>query len=170
MLHLLLAAFILAGCGGGGGSFVRPTPVPIPIAPIQQSPIKHVVIIVQENRSFDNLFYGFPGADTATSGINSHGTQLQLQPRLLDAGGGDPGHFHASFRAAYDGSKLDGFNLEGLWGFVGPTYSELVNDSNVPYSYVPQSEIQPYWTLAQQYTLADRMFQSNSGPSYPAHQ
>ena len=38
------------------------------------------------------------------------------------------------------------------------------------YGYVPQSEMQPYWTMAQQYTFADRMFQSNRGPSFPAHQ
>jgi phospholipase C len=39
-----------------------------------------------------------------------------------------------------------------------------------PYGYVPQSETAPLWTLASQYTLADRMFQSNTGPSFVAHQ
>jgi phospholipase C len=34
----------------------------------------------------------------------------------------------------------------------------------------PRAETKPYWTLARQYTLGDRMFQSNSGPSFPAHQ
>jgi len=38
------------------------------------------------------------------------------------------------------------------------------------YSYVPESEIQPYWTLASQYTLADEFFQSNTGPSYASHE
>jgi phospholipase C len=41
---------------------------------------------------------------------------------------------------------------------------------NLPYAYVPQSEVQQYWTLASAYTLADRMFQSNTGPSFNAHQ
>ena len=36
--------------------------------------------------------------------------------------------------------------------------------------YVPQSEIQPYWDMAEQYTFADNMFQTNQGPSFPAHQ
>ena len=34
----------------------------------------------------------------------------------------------------------------------------------------PRAEIQPYWTMAAEYTLADRMFQSNTGPSFVAHQ
>jgi phospholipase C len=38
------------------------------------------------------------------------------------------------------------------------------------YSYVPQDQTQPYWDMARQYTFADRMFQTNSGPSAPAHQ
>jgi phospholipase C len=38
-----------------------------------------------------------------------------------------------------------------------------------PYSYVPQEQVEPYWTMARRFTLADRMFQSNTGPSFPAH-
>jgi hypothetical protein len=40
----------------------------------------------------------------------------------------------------------------------------------LPYSYVPKSDTVPYWTLASQFTLGDRMFQSNTGPSFVAHQ
>ncbi|HVA29448.1 MAG TPA: alkaline phosphatase family protein, partial [Candidatus Baltobacteraceae bacterium] len=42
--------------------------------------IKHVVIVVQENRTFDNLFHGFAGADYATSGFMHDGTKVQLHP------------------------------------------------------------------------------------------
>jgi phospholipase C len=35
---------------------------------------------------------------------------------------------------------------------------------------VPRKEVQPYFTMAEQYAFADRMFQTNSGPSFPAHQ
>src|SRR5262249_19701232 len=38
-----------------------------------------------------------------------------------------------------------------------------------PYAYVPRAQVQPYWDIAEQYTFADRMFQSNTGPSFPAH-
>ncbi|MBV9103493.1 MAG: hypothetical protein JO060_07860 [Candidatus Eremiobacteraeota bacterium] len=60
---------------------------------------------------------------------------------------------------------MDGFDLEsyGPKGWPHPLYY-------LAYGYVPTQQILPYWTLAKQYTLADRMFQSNTGPSYPAHQ
>ena len=45
--------------------------------------IDHIVWIVQENRSFDNLFYGYPGADTATTGKNSKGKTITLKPVSL---------------------------------------------------------------------------------------
>ena len=40
--------------------------------------IKHVIFIVQENRSFDNMFQGYPGADTVSSGKNSQGKTIAL--------------------------------------------------------------------------------------------
>ncbi|HEY2554899.1 MAG TPA: hypothetical protein VGI15_06595, partial [Candidatus Cybelea sp.] len=46
--------------------------------------IRHVVVIVQENRSLNNLFYGFPGADTTTYGYNSKNEKIELQPVGLD--------------------------------------------------------------------------------------
>ena len=64
----LLAMAVASACGGGGGSsssgdFVptgRGTPPPTPPPRELRELIKHVVIVVQENRSFDNLFRGFP--------------------------------------------------------------------------------------------------------------
>jgi phospholipase C len=38
------------------------------------------------------------------------------------------------------------------------------------YAYVPESQVQPYYDLAEQYTFGDRMFETNQGPSFPAHQ
>ncbi|MBC5824899.1 MAG: hypothetical protein GIX02_08755 [Candidatus Eremiobacteraeota bacterium] len=140
---------------------LSPSPSPSPSLPPTTTPIKHVVIIIQENRSFNNLFMNFPGALTATQGTMSNGTVVALKPQPLEAVP-DLGHGHKAWESAYDSGKMDGFNNEG--GFIttqGPTY---------PYSYVPQSEIAPYWQLASQYTLADHFFQSNTGPSYPAHQ
>ncbi len=131
--------------------------------------IKHVVIIVQENRSFDNLFNGFPGADTVQSGFAHDGTSIPLRPQTLE-NGTDYGHFHTSFTAAYQSGAMNGFDLEGEYAIVNGKYSQTKSVSTGPYAYVPQSEVQPYWTLAQKFTLADRTFESNSGPSFPAHQ
>ena len=128
------------------------------------SPIKHIVMIDLENRSFDSMFHGFPGADTANTGKMHDGTIVTLQPLPLTQIN-DLGHSRKDWIAAYDNGKMDGFDLEKLIAGTGqtpppPTY---------PYSYTDPSTIKPYWDMASQYTLADRMFQSNGGPSYPAH-
>jgi phospholipase C len=120
------------------------------------SPIRHVVVIMQENRTFDNFFHGFPGADSAQSGM-SKGTVVPLSPVPL-AEMYALNNSHLAWWNAWDNGQMDGF-------------AQTEIDASVPaYSYVPASEIQPYWIMAAQYTLADRMFQSNTGPSFPAHQ
>ncbi len=119
--------------------------------------IQHIVVIMQENRTLDNLFMGFSGADTVTSGIQN-GTEVPLQPIPLEQGS-SPDHTHTGWWSDWDVGALDNF-----------VHGQKFPISNLPYAYVPQSETVPYWTLAQQYTLADRMFQSNTGPSFVAHQ
>lgn len=147
---LLPAIVLLAGCGGSGPSRSSNQSHG---ATSTASPIQHVVIIMQENRTFDNLFYGFPGADSATTGMNGS-AQAPLTPINLN----DPrdlGHTHTDWWQDWDNGRMDGF-AHGNQGYA--------------YSYVPPSQIQVYWTLAQQYTLGDRMFESNTGPSFPAHE
>ncbi|MGA8535248.1 MAG: alkaline phosphatase family protein [Candidatus Tumulicola sp.] len=139
--------------------------------------IQHVVIIIQENRSFDNLFHGFPGADTVNFGYG-HGKRYTLKPWSLTKGW-DISHAHVQFLEDYDGGNNDGFDMEihgfssscrdprnhpSCWLFYGPPHLATA------FSYVPRSEIGPYWTMATQYALGDRMFASNSGPSYVSHQ
>ena len=63
-----LAIALLAGCAGIGGSSALESPSLLPARHASGSPIQHVVVLIQENRSFDNLFAGFPGADGATRG------------------------------------------------------------------------------------------------------
>src|ERR1700733_4801511 len=64
--------------------------------------IKHVVIIVQENRSFDNLFHAFPGADTKGYGYTSTGEKVTLQPVDLETTW-DIDHSSGAFYAACNG-------------------------------------------------------------------
>jgi len=102
------------------------------------------------------MFEDFPGADTAQSGLMSNGKTVPLQPVPLEALT-DIDHSHANWLKEYAGGKM---------------YFDLGSPGNptLPYAYVPQSETKPLWSLAEQYGLADRMFQSNTGPSYAAHQ
>ncbi|MBV8152578.1 MAG: hypothetical protein JOY59_13540, partial [Candidatus Eremiobacteraeota bacterium] len=158
-------AIALCACNGGGGNSATPrvSPSPQSVTPLTlASTIQHVIVIVQENRSFDNMFNGYPGADTAQRGIDQNGNVIPLTPITL-ADGCDLQHNHVTFVAQYDGGKLDNFNATGVEIHVTPgcTYP-----TNYPYSYVQQSDVQTYWNMAQQYVLSDRTFQSNSGPSF----
>jgi phospholipase C len=160
---LSTAGFLLSlnGCGGGGSAITVPPPTPT---------IQHIVVIVQENRTPDNLFQDpvliARDADIATSGINSKGQTIPLGPIDL-ANDYDPNHSHFSFVAMYDGGKMDGADLIGVSCAKGaPNCPPL----NAEFMYVNPSEVQPYFALAEQYTFGDRMFQTNQGPSFPAHQ
>jgi len=146
----------LAGCGMAYLSGPSPAIRAETVSPIPGSPIDHIVIIMQENRTFDNLFNGFPGADTVQSGL-SHGVTVPLEPvGLADARG--PDHSHKQWWRAWNNGGMDGFAQSGL------------NPSTLPYSYVPEKDDEAYWTLAETYTVGDRMFQANTGPSFVAHQ
>ena len=153
---LLSTTALTSGCGGGSKNVPPPTPPPIP-PPTASSTIKHIVIIMQENRSFDNLFNGFPGADTVASGM-SNGVSVPLQAVPYEQGT-DLDHSHEGWYKDYNAGKMDGF-----------AHAHSYPIPNLPYAYVPQSETLPIWTLAKAYTLGDRMFQSNTGPSFVAHQ
>ena len=169
IVPVLAWTLVLAGCGGGGGSSPGPpppgaTPTPLPTGSPAPRAIKHVVIIFQENRTVDNLFNGFPGADTVQSGQNSSGQTVALQPVDI-AAPYDLDHSHHGFTTEYAGGAMNGFDN------VGSSACTTCPAPNVrAYGYVPQSETQPYWAMARQYAFADRMFQTNEGPSYPAHQ
>jgi phospholipase C len=157
----LAALALLVACKHAGPS---PSPTPSPAPTIGSTPITHVVIVIQENRSFDNLFYGFPGANTALSGKNAAGQQVTLQPVSLTAPY-DLSHRHAAFVTEYAGGAMNGFSNE-----AGGGCTSCPPRSTWAYGYVPPAETAPYFALAKAYTLADDMFQTNQGPSFPAHQ
>ncbi len=166
-----LLACVAAACGGGTGSTVAGSPHQAPSPTQSQSPgplpspsfdpslkIQHVVIIIQENRSFDNMFNGFPGADTAQSGKMSDGQVVPLTPIGL-AQGFDLRHRHYTWWTSYDNGNMDGFDID----------RNQNNPATFAYQYVRQADVQQYWDLASRYSIADRMFQSNASGSYPAH-
>ena len=138
--------------------------MPQPHRPPEGGFVQHVVIIFQENRSVDNLFNGFPGADTVTSGQTSTGRVVALRPVSL-AVPYDVDHSHAAFETEYNGGNMNGFDLVSIVpepGFSPPP--------DAAYGFVPHDETEPYFALARQFTFADRMFQTHQGPSFPAHQ
>ncbi len=172
-------ALVLSACGGGsggGGSPAAPaTPPPGP--PGKRYPkIDHVVIIVQENRSVDNLFQGFPGADTQSYGFNRHGDKITLMPVPLEASF-DFEHDSTTFLSACDGRGsypgtncvMDGFD-NGHWTCGKQGHPPCPN-ANPPYSYVPHDETKPLFFMGEHYVFADEMFPSNfDSSSFVSHQ
>lgn len=138
--------------------------------------IQHVVVIFQENRTPDNLFQDpvliARGADIAQKGQNSSGQTIMLAPIDLGTAGSNPqnydlSHTHSAFVSMYDGGKMDGANkIQCFPAAPCPPNAH----SNPQYMYVTQSDVAPYFSMAEQYTFGDRMFQTNQGPSFPAHQ
>jgi phospholipase C len=170
------AAAAIAVCFGlDACSFATPASLPAPgaqsatrgLAQGGAGKIAHVVYIVQENRSFDNLFQGYPGADTVASGKNSKGQRVRLAPISL-ATQYDIDHSDNAMFAACDGAgelpgtqcRMDGFDKEASEG--GPR--------NPEYVYVPHTESKPYFDMAHEWVVADRMFQSQLDESFVAHQ
>jgi phospholipase C len=184
-IALVIFVTLITACGGPGArSWFGPAIGPATRHRGSSSPIQHIVIIVQENRSFDNFFYGFPGANSATSGKGHDGRVYQLQPLHLKWTH-DMNHYHWQFLEDFDKGKNDGWedqviqpykkgkyctryeweNHPKCWNFMpGKVYMQM------PYSYTIQAEIQPYWDMAEQYTLGDDTFASNNGPTFVAHQ
>jgi len=137
--------------------------------------IQHVVVIFQENRTPDNLFQDpvliSRGADIVQQGKNSAGQTITLVPINLGTAGSKPqnydlDHSHSAFVSMYDGGKMDGADKISCW----PPAQCPPNAHHPQFMYVTPSDVAPYFAMAEQYTFGDRMFQTNQGPSFPAHQ
>ena len=134
------------------------------------NPIRHIVVVIQENRTPDSLFQTiltWPGItpsnyDIASSGKDSKGKTIALAPVALGVPY-DLGHSHPSFVAMYDGGKMDGADKIMCSGTCPshPQYRYIDNSSGI---------LNPYLELATEYGWANSMFQTNQGPSFPAHQ
>jgi phospholipase C len=165
-LSICAAALAFAACAGG--------PVSQQLAPgrVQafkraavSSPIEHIVLVIQENRTFNDLFATFPGAVGTTIGKQKIGNKtkpIHLTEVNL-AGQKNLNHGYRGFLTAYDGGNMDAFNEVRY-----PSTNKL--EGSAPYEYVYPSQIAPYWAMAQQYGLADEMFTTQGSASFTAHQ
>jgi phospholipase C len=120
-------------------------------------PIKRVVYLMLENRSFDHVFGSFPGADGATVG-DLHGKEEPLRP-APEWLPGDLPHDHPAALENLDGGAMDNFVL--------PAYHEL--GTLFAYSQLTEADVPSYWRWAREFVLCDNFFSSVLGPSYPNH-
>jgi phospholipase C len=157
------ALAMLAGCGGGGGGGTQSSGPQPSLPPAKDGKyFKHVVIIIQENRTFDNLFATFPGADGTTVGrIHTGATIPLVKSPLVPSPNLTPYNSYAPYWLEdYNDGKMNGFDLAGIGG----------NPGTYVYRYVDPAQIQPYWSLAKRYVLADHMFQTQGSGSFTGHQ
>jgi phospholipase C len=138
----------------------------------QISAFQHIVIIFQENRTPDNLFQGLCGPthslcpspyNLQNFGTDNNGQKIQLIQVPL-APSNDPGHSRGAFvkmcdlDTATNQCKMDGLSSSGC------------STGECSFEYVNPADVAPYVTMAQRYGWANFMFQTNQGPSAPAHQ
>jgi phospholipase C len=162
------AMLALSGCTGGAMPASSALPLTTQTSGSGGS-IKHVVLMIQENRTFNDLFATFPGVVGTTTGeelVKKNGSYVEKPIKLKESNLEDDvdlDHQYAAFLTAYQGDAMDGFNL--IKFILTGRY-----EGSAPYEYVNPSQIAPYWSLASQWGLADKMFQTQGSDSFTAHQ
>ncbi len=114
--------------------------------------VRHVLILMQENHSFDNYFGTFPGAD----GLPADTIVEGVRPFHLDSAvTGNPPHSAQAAEAAMNGGRMDRF-----------VSAEKTRETM---GYYDSHDIPNYWAYARHFALADRFFGSFAGPTLPNH-
>ena len=139
--------------------------------PPTQTPIKHFLMLLQENHSFDNYFGTFPGADGVPAG-----TCMPVDPVQPSLGcvkpfhlGGQPItdllHNRETFVGQYLNGKMDGF--VSAHRAAGGTNAEQI--ARLTMGYYDDRDLPYYWNVARQYVLYDRFFSSAAAGSFMNH-
>ncbi len=146
------------------------------VAQSQLPHFDHIIIVFQENRTPDNLFGSAPTSTTKCGGNDPfeqgvdiencgqhYGVNQWLQSISLGDKSVDPGHAHSDWTTQCDADPITGVC------HMDQTCGQNTNWQNC-FAYVPASEVAPYVDIAKKYGFANYMFQTNQGPSFPAHQ
>jgi phospholipase C len=180
MSAALTAALMITGCGSSATKTVTLPPGPL----LGIHKIQHVVIIMQENRSFDSYFGTYPGADGIPGLAGNPGLVPCLpNPRSgicerpyhdrTNRNVGGP-HGAGSARADIDNNRMDGFVAQQELAIRNCEATNRPNcggQSGTPdiMGYHTGADIPNYWKYARNFVLQDHMFQSNASWSLPAH-
>jgi phospholipase C len=175
--NVILLVLLLAGCDktrqATPVSCVAPDPgVALPPSPPGSSPIQYVFFIVKENHTFDNYFATYPGANGATTALDSKGKTRKLGKHVTDHD--LPGWNTWKWaHVDYDGGRMDHFDLgEEKDNLLGQVFAPIMNGPFVTYapaSAKPSGSIAYYWELASRGVLCDNYFTSMMGSSSPNH-
>ena len=143
--------------------------------------IKHIIVIQQENRSFDSYFGTYPGADgipmrggKPTVCVPDRVRKACVAPYVdhSDVNGGGP-HAHANAVADINSGAMNGFVIQaenGRRGCLDQTNPVCTNTSSTDaMGYHTGSDIPNYWSYARNFVLQDHMFEPTDSWSLPAH-
>lgn len=160
MLRIALAAAALALVGSVG-----PSRAAARQQGVAGSPIKHVVVIFQENRSFDEVLGMFcqnhPGrCDGYVGPVRLADGSIVPMTQSPDIVTPDPPHNVATQRTVIHGGKMDG------WSSVPGC---VANGVNICLTYYTEAQVPALTTLANQYVVSDRTFSLNDSPSWGGH-
>jgi phospholipase C len=151
----------------------------VPIARTQSiAKFQHIVVVVQENRTPDNLFGSTPstspcnsedpfepGVDIENCGHDFQGNAVYLTSLPL-ANGLNPGHNHTNWNNQCDFDPVA--KVCKMDGTCNPPPQGYTTDQC--FAFVRKADVQPYFDIATHYGFANYFFQTNQGPSLPAHQ
>ena len=143
--------------------------------------IKHVVVIQQENRSFDSYFGTYPGAEgipmkngSPTVCVPDPASGACVAPYVdhSDVNGGGP-HSAVNATADVNGGMMNGFigqAQSGRKGCLDPTVPACSNSAKLDVmGYHTQGDIPNYWAYAKDFVLQDHLFEPNASWSLPSH-
>jgi phospholipase C len=143
--------------------------------------IRHVVVIMQENRSFDSYFGTYPGADgipmkhdapsvCVPDPVRGSCQRPYHDPNLVNIGGP---HNEANARADVHGGAMDGFIGQAERGRLGclASLDPRCSGRGAPdvMGYHDAREIPNYWRYAHDFVLQDHLFEPAGTWSLPAH-
>lgn len=174
----LVAAVAVVGLVVGGVTWAVTNGPTAPASGIHQ--IKHIVVIMQENRSFDSYFGTFPGADGIPM---SNGVPTVCSPDPATGGCDKPFHDptdknaggpHGQTNATADinGGAMNGFvaQAEGAKNSCAPNDPACAAGSTTDVmGYKTGADIPNYWSYAKDFVLQDHLFESNASWSLPSH-
>lgn len=153
-------SLVLTACGGGGGgSQTGAQGPPVQSAQVPRSAIKHLMIVVMQNGSFDHLFGTYPNVNGLDPSLPSYqqtdqaGNVVSAQ-LLTDLSPADLNHTATSYQIAYDSGKMDKYaweNGDTSMGYYDNTSIGTAADGR-------QFGVDTLWNYAQQYALADDFF------------
>lgn len=124
-----------------------------------RNPIKHIIIMMRENHSYDQMFGRFPGGDGTTVARLSNGQVVPLG-HTRDHLWRDISHTSKAANRGINRGRMDGFNM---------IHGALQHGFDASLSQYHQADIPNYWSYARHFTLDDHFFPTVAGPSYPNH-